>query len=1090
MLIELQLETAKIQAQMSQLTGKFDDLGKTVEKQGGFLEKFKATAAGVFAGNVMASGLNVLKNAFVDAAKDAQEYEKLIAKTNAVIESTGAVAGISTKALLDQASALEKLSGVDENVILNGENVIATFTQIRNVAGAGNDVFNQTTAAALDLSVALGQDMQSSAIQLGKALNDPIKGVGALSRVGVTFDAQQKKMIKTMVESGDILGAQKVILAEVNREFGGAAKAAGDTFGGAVARAKDKVQDFMRDALLMLQPIILSIGKTIADFYSKYLAPLFSWLIKNKEAILLFAGIILTAVAAFKAYKIIMTATALAQEAFTIAVAVSKGVKLADIAVTDGMAGSMAILNAVMEANPIGLIVLAIAALAAGFVIAWNHSETFRKVIIDVAKAGVTAVGFLIEWVGKLATAFIKIETGSLRLLLKGLALLHVPGAAAALKGIEGAIDSVGNFFEDTANKVKGYTDSLDDLEKKKIKLPSFGPKLDEKGKSGNAKDPSGVTADQLKAAEAAAKEQAAAAKKAAEQRTKDIAAENKKVLDLYDEMRKTISEGEAKAAEALKKRDSEIAATKKKYADIEVKITQKKNDELKKNEDAWRADYKKANDAYSKAEIKIKETYDKRKKDIDESYAARVKELNAKSAQDLIDLENKTQKKITDLKEKAAEKRLDLEAQYAKKTNDLRSAAEEKSTDLIKNAADKRESIIKQSVDRLRSAFASKTGFDISESFKTTGSTEGLLTDLKNKLQGAKDLQANAAKLAGMGYSQVFIEEVVKNGPEAGNAIAEALKAASPEATTELQSLYNSVQDISAHGLDQLATTMNTGANLATEELRNAYSQVGVDLQNALATVATDLAKSLTELKTEHTQTMLDISTALAKDTEEVLADQQASIAEINSTLQKALDEAKAAQDKALADAAETRDAAIADAKETLDAALLAADEAFAAANKATLDDFNAALLENASAMTEALAALEQDYADTIANIATDTSNSLASLQEDVAAAILALLELGAVKDAAWAQQNSPANPYLVDGNVVTPYINDQGQNNLASVQVNNNYKIPQYFLSADASPDDVHKATLNAMKYGNAITIPPTSKGSVGAKLAGITD
>ena len=73
----------------------------------------------------------------------------------------------------------------------------------------------------LDMSVALGQDATQSAIQLGKALNDPVKGVTALRRVGVSFTAAQIKQIKTLVATGKTLQAQKLILRELNQEFGG-----------------------------------------------------------------------------------------------------------------------------------------------------------------------------------------------------------------------------------------------------------------------------------------------------------------------------------------------------------------------------------------------------------------------------------------------------------------------------------------------------------------------------------------------------------------------------------------------------------------------------------------------------------------------------------------------------------------------------------------------------------------------------------------------------------------------------------------------------------------------------------------------------
>ena len=70
--------------------------------------------------------------------------------------------------------------------------------------------------------------LEKSTIRLGKALNDPIKGVTALSRVGVTFTDGQKEQIRVLVESGRTMDAQKIILKELGSEFGGAAEAAAD----------------------------------------------------------------------------------------------------------------------------------------------------------------------------------------------------------------------------------------------------------------------------------------------------------------------------------------------------------------------------------------------------------------------------------------------------------------------------------------------------------------------------------------------------------------------------------------------------------------------------------------------------------------------------------------------------------------------------------------------------------------------------------------------------------------------------------------------------------------------------------------------
>jgi phage-related minor tail protein len=91
-----------------------------------------------------------------------------------------------------------------------------------NVSG---EAFDRAQMAAVNLSARLGQDLQSSAVQVGKALNDPIKGVTALGRVGVSFTEQQKEQIKAMTKVGDVAGAQSLILAQLEKQYGGSAEA-------------------------------------------------------------------------------------------------------------------------------------------------------------------------------------------------------------------------------------------------------------------------------------------------------------------------------------------------------------------------------------------------------------------------------------------------------------------------------------------------------------------------------------------------------------------------------------------------------------------------------------------------------------------------------------------------------------------------------------------------------------------------------------------------------------------------------------------------------------------------------------------------
>ena len=126
-----------------------------------------------------------------------------------------------------------KKSGIDDEAIQSGENLLLTFTNIRNEAGKGNDIFNQATKATLDMSVALGKDMKSSRDPARQGAQRSDQGHDGAARVWASpSPTGRRRLIKALVEPGDTMGAQKIILKELNKEFGGSAEAAGKTLPG------------------------------------------------------------------------------------------------------------------------------------------------------------------------------------------------------------------------------------------------------------------------------------------------------------------------------------------------------------------------------------------------------------------------------------------------------------------------------------------------------------------------------------------------------------------------------------------------------------------------------------------------------------------------------------------------------------------------------------------------------------------------------------------------------------------------------------------------------------------------------------------
>ena len=244
--------------------GDVSNLKKAAGQADSTLGKVGSSVAGMAKTAAMV-GIPALVGFGAAAVKAFSESQQVAAQTEAVLKSTGGAAGVTAAGVDKLSGALSKMSGVDDELIASGQNVLLTFTKVRNEVGKGNDVFDQATKAALDMSVALGTDMKSASMLMGKALNDPIKGMTALTRSGVSFTAEQKAMVKQLVESGDTLGAQKIILKEMEVQFGGSAKAAGETFAGQLNKLKVVAGNFMEDVGSKIVPVLITLGMWLGE---------------------------------------------------------------------------------------------------------------------------------------------------------------------------------------------------------------------------------------------------------------------------------------------------------------------------------------------------------------------------------------------------------------------------------------------------------------------------------------------------------------------------------------------------------------------------------------------------------------------------------------------------------------------------------------------------------------------------------------------------------------------------------------------------------------------------------------------------------
>lgn len=394
----------------SDVGGEVDSAGKKMGSR--FGTAIKAGAVAVLAGGA------VLARFLGDSVAEAREAQKVGALTAATIKATGGAANVTAKQVGDLAGALSAKTGIDDEVIQSGQNMLLTFKNIRNEAGAGNDIFNQSTTALIDMASAMGTEPKQAAIQLGKALNDPIKGVTALSRVGVQFTDQQRAQIKTMVESGNTMGAQKVILAELTSQFGGAAAAQ--------ATASDKAKVAFGNLQEQIGTALLPVIDRLANTFTNVLVPAVSSFITGMQtgtgiggqfatgisaawsalqalgsALVSSAGFVnqhrtafATLLGALVAVKVALVAYSVQQaislailKAHTVGTVQHTVVSTAAAAAAKAWAAVQWLLNAALAANPIGLVVVALAAFVAAIVIAWKKSDAFKAAVIGAWNA-------------------------------------------------------------------------------------------------------------------------------------------------------------------------------------------------------------------------------------------------------------------------------------------------------------------------------------------------------------------------------------------------------------------------------------------------------------------------------------------------------------------------------------------------------------------------------------------------------------------------------------------------------------------------------------------------------------------------------
>jgi hypothetical protein len=240
-----------------------NDAETGLNKLGKSAKRLAKIGAAAFA--AVGAGALVMGKKLLDAGERAATSN---ARIEQITKSMGQFEGATdqvTDRLVTLAEKTAKLVGVDQNLIKEGQALLLTFKSVSADADKVGGVFDRATKASIDLAAAGFGSVTSNAVQLGKALEDPIKGLAALGKSGVTFTAEQKELIKTLVETGRVAEAQEIILAAVETQVGGTAEA--------TANASDRMQVAFSLLQEELGQKLLPVFENFATFFIDTLIP-------------------------------------------------------------------------------------------------------------------------------------------------------------------------------------------------------------------------------------------------------------------------------------------------------------------------------------------------------------------------------------------------------------------------------------------------------------------------------------------------------------------------------------------------------------------------------------------------------------------------------------------------------------------------------------------------------------------------------------------------------------------------------------------------------------------------------------------------
>lgn len=350
----------KFSADLKQFSSEMQNVSREVTKIGKSLQNVGAVLSVGLTAPILAFGVASV-NAFDESAK-------AIAQVDAALKSTGGTVGFNSEQLQKMAADLQSVTTFDDDKIL--KEATANLLTFNKVTG---DTFIQAQKAALDLATRLDGDLQSATLQVGKALQDPVKGITALSKAGVSFSSEQKATIKAMVATNNVAGAQSIILKELNKEFGGSAEAAAKAGTGSFKQLTNQIGDlseeFGKIVVDALQPFVAKIKDAVT--YLQGLSP------EAKKTIAVIAGIAAVIGPVLVVFGTLLTLFPLMVTGFA------------------SLTTAVGTFTAFIAANPFGALAIAIGLVVGALVLFRKEKTSLNDVIQKGNKAASDEIGTL-----------------------------------------------------------------------------------------------------------------------------------------------------------------------------------------------------------------------------------------------------------------------------------------------------------------------------------------------------------------------------------------------------------------------------------------------------------------------------------------------------------------------------------------------------------------------------------------------------------------------------------------------------------------------------------------------------------------------